>query len=267
VPSRVPIPWPRIFAEGLVIVVSILLALGADAWWDGRQRRIDELASLELIARDLQVTMGQLTDFDTLMERSVTASLAAYAALSSPTSDIDRDAVSRQLVSASLRRTVRLPSAAYTDLLSTGNIRIIRDRELRDQIIRFYEAAGRTQEILDRNNAVFVDDLQYTQLFGRGLVLVRPGASTGVGAIDAAGDTVSAHLGQGFDHGEDPLWSYRPNSPEWNAVRGTLMMFARGITASRGVAAELREDASALHTAVQEHLGHHWRVGRVRGGE
>ena len=34
-----PIPWLRVFAEGAVIVVSILLAFGIDAWWEGRQER------------------------------------------------------------------------------------------------------------------------------------------------------------------------------------------------------------------------------------
>jgi hypothetical protein len=34
------IPWLRVFVEGVVMVGSILLAFGIQAWWDGRQ---DEL--------------------------------------------------------------------------------------------------------------------------------------------------------------------------------------------------------------------------------
>jgi len=33
------IPWARVLVEGLVIVASILLAFGIEAWWDGRQDR------------------------------------------------------------------------------------------------------------------------------------------------------------------------------------------------------------------------------------
>ncbi len=33
------IPWLRVFVEGVVIVGSILLAFGIDAWWDGVQER------------------------------------------------------------------------------------------------------------------------------------------------------------------------------------------------------------------------------------
>ena len=35
------IPWLRVFVEGVVIVGSILLAFGIDAWWDGVQERAE----------------------------------------------------------------------------------------------------------------------------------------------------------------------------------------------------------------------------------
>ena len=33
------IPWLRVLVEGVVIVGSILLAFGLQAWWDGFQER------------------------------------------------------------------------------------------------------------------------------------------------------------------------------------------------------------------------------------
>jgi hypothetical protein len=36
------IPWPRIFAAGVAIVVSILLAFGIQGWWEGRQEQREE---------------------------------------------------------------------------------------------------------------------------------------------------------------------------------------------------------------------------------
>ena len=42
------ISWPRILAEGTVIVVSILLAFGIQAWWEERKDRVDEA---ELLTR------------------------------------------------------------------------------------------------------------------------------------------------------------------------------------------------------------------------
>ena len=36
------IPWLRVFVEGVVIVGSILLAFGIEAWWDDHQDRAEE---------------------------------------------------------------------------------------------------------------------------------------------------------------------------------------------------------------------------------
>ncbi len=45
-PNHPHIAWQRLAAEGVVIAVSILLALWADAWWSDRQRGIEETAIL-----------------------------------------------------------------------------------------------------------------------------------------------------------------------------------------------------------------------------
>lgn len=47
------IPWPRVLIEGVVIVGSILLAFGIDAWWDAREDRGDERAHLLALDSDL----------------------------------------------------------------------------------------------------------------------------------------------------------------------------------------------------------------------
>jgi hypothetical protein len=51
-PTR-SIPWPRIFAEGIAIVPSILLAFDIQAWWEGRQERITVVEHLGSLAAEL----------------------------------------------------------------------------------------------------------------------------------------------------------------------------------------------------------------------
>jgi len=52
------LPWPRILAEGMIILASILLALWVDAWWNDRQDAIEERAILS----QLRAEMAQLFD-------------------------------------------------------------------------------------------------------------------------------------------------------------------------------------------------------------
>ena len=54
------IPWPRILAEGLAIVVSILLAFWIQAWWEGRQEQSHERIVLQSLLDDLNKKKAQL---------------------------------------------------------------------------------------------------------------------------------------------------------------------------------------------------------------
>jgi hypothetical protein len=46
------ISWSRVLAEGAIIVLSILLAFGIDAWWQGRGERAQETATLVGLTQD-----------------------------------------------------------------------------------------------------------------------------------------------------------------------------------------------------------------------
>jgi hypothetical protein len=52
------IPWVRLLVEGAVIVGSILLAFGIDAWWDGVQESRDRDAYVLRLVRDLETDVA-----------------------------------------------------------------------------------------------------------------------------------------------------------------------------------------------------------------
>jgi len=52
-PSTNHIQWKQIFAEGVAIVVSILLAFSIQAWWEERQEREDEQIILRSVLQEL----------------------------------------------------------------------------------------------------------------------------------------------------------------------------------------------------------------------
>ena len=59
------IPWLRVFVEGVVIVGSILLAFGIEAWWDGSQDRGVEEAHLVALDSDLTESIRLMEVSDT----------------------------------------------------------------------------------------------------------------------------------------------------------------------------------------------------------
>ena len=67
---------PRFIAEGALIVISILLAFGIEAWWAELGEAEDERESLELLVRDLSSAIEQLEEFSAFIEG---ASEAAFS--------------------------------------------------------------------------------------------------------------------------------------------------------------------------------------------
>ena len=56
------IPWPRILVEGAVIIVSILLAFGIDAWWDGRQELEEEQRLLLALKSEFETNLSKIEE-------------------------------------------------------------------------------------------------------------------------------------------------------------------------------------------------------------
>ena len=131
------IPWPRIFAEGVAIVVSILLAFWIQAWWQARADRADEAVSLSRLVRDLD---DDTLDLEGNLDRARTGPHAArWLAENRGTRPIDISALKQALFDIGHCSVLLLNSSEYTSLRSSGDFRLIRDKELLQTITAFYE--------------------------------------------------------------------------------------------------------------------------------
>ncbi len=223
--NRLNISWARILAEGSIIVVSILLAFGIQAWWDDLGRSEDELESLLLIQRDLVSSIELLERHVQFSKIAAQSALDVYAALSGP-GPYDRDRIHNDMLRAD-RVTLKVPTAAYEDLLSTGNLRVIDDREIRDAIIRFYESVELAEVILQNNNDVFLDRQLLGTYYGQGMIFAHTPTGVGDRALDEGYELIRQRLGEDFVHQADPMWNFPPNSREWQILRSLLLNAAQ----------------------------------------
>jgi hypothetical protein len=211
--------WGQVLVELALLVTGILIALAIDSWIDDRRDARLERQYLELLVRDLDRDLATLDDALRFEEAQVAASVLAYRALRGGVAPAKREAVATALGQLTSRRTLRLGRATYTDLLSTGNLRLIRNPELRDSIVRLYENNERAQSIRDRNNQEFVDRMYMTYLLDRGLVMPRPRRLPAIGESDKS---FASRVGVGADTDDDLLWRLPPSSPEWNVLAGRV---------------------------------------------
>lgn len=152
------VPPLRIFAEGIAIVVSILLAFGIQAWWEGRADRQTELTMLRelhaALSIDLEGLEGRLDRFRRIESRG--AVLLSYMRSGAPYAD-SLDAYFGTVYGFSF---FQLNKGAYESLKSQG-IGLISDDNLRAQVARVYEQTySRVEDSMSQERSAVLDVLR-----------------------------------------------------------------------------------------------------------
>lgn len=141
----------RVAVEAFVIVVSILLAFGIDAWWDNRtQRRLETeyLEALRIELRNAQTEIGDdLAGQEELQDRLVR--LLAQA-------DVPADTLRRTIGMASFVNNIAPPTAVVNDLISSGRLHLIQSSVVREGLMRYRQMLEKI-EVNERAHHEFVN--------------------------------------------------------------------------------------------------------------
>jgi hypothetical protein len=212
--------WAQVAIELLLLVAGILIALAVDDWVQSRRDAQVQREYLQLLVRDLQRDDEILQEFIAFEERQTNDGIEAYRALRTKVAPADREAIAERLSRLSSRRTLRLVRATYTDLVSTGNLRLISNPTLRDLIVKYYEDSDRRSTIIDRNNQFFVDQMYAAYLGSTGLIAPRP--TNNLPASGAAMREFAARTAIPVTEGADRLWRLAPDAPEYAVLVGKV---------------------------------------------
>ena len=145
------VSWPRIFAEGTAIVVSILLAFAIQAWWEGRRERAIEHNYLVRLHAELTGGRAQLqTHYNRQLRTAAALDTLLDLAVEPETPERIRLAVTvLNGGSYDVNPYTILFDQTYGEMLATGGLGLIRDPELRAAITGYYRVAYRMSGILD----------------------------------------------------------------------------------------------------------------------
>lgn len=133
-PMNQPNSWRRFIAEGVVIVASILLAFGIDAWWADVQDQKDEALILRALATEFRENLAELRAVHEVHARYA-QELAELVGImvAQPDGSILQvgDSQLRPLISF---RTADPATGTLSTLLASGRIDLIRDEELQQAL-------------------------------------------------------------------------------------------------------------------------------------
>lgn len=133
--------WTAIALDFVIVVVGVFVGLQAQAWNESRQDRVQERMYIERLARDFTAIEDrtELANEKWLSVINVSRRLLADIDAFNATGRLAR---SEQEILADLNdlHGTRIPApraATFVEMLSTGEIRVLRDEELRDALLAY----------------------------------------------------------------------------------------------------------------------------------
>ena len=154
------IPWLRVFVEGAVIVGSILLAFGIDAWWDEQQEREEEQRLLLDLIQEFEANRADLV-VTTERHRERNDAFGVLLREAGPeATGLGSDSL-RALASSALNLRLFTAERGVMDRALSGNgLSLISDPDLRTQLAGFWNRQanyfGNQQTAMGANNASVV---------------------------------------------------------------------------------------------------------------
>ncbi len=143
--------------EIILVVIGILIALSINNWNSNRINQHKESVYLKNIQRDLQeqlkaIEQQMVFEFD--IQKDARPLIIFYKTHQDFKVDSNFTATIGNLTA---RRTFVQISPTYIELLSSGNIDIIRNDNLKNKLIQYYQEMERIEKVINKNNNLFTD--------------------------------------------------------------------------------------------------------------
>jgi hypothetical protein len=149
--SRSRAGWRRWVAEFVLIVAGVSVALGADSLWEYRQDRVREREHLARLREDLQENARRLREAIAVEERQREAAIRAFEAVARGERVTPDSARSWLLERRGLYYTdPRLLTGSFTALVSTGELRLVRDSRVRQAVVGYVPKISADKSEFDR---------------------------------------------------------------------------------------------------------------------
>jgi hypothetical protein len=131
--SQANIRWTRLAAEGIAIVISILLAFAIDAWWANRVESIEEAEILRALQREFEINLVTL-DAQLAYRDAVRASANRILQAAAGEIRLEPAEFDRLLGDILWTGWLDLSTGALASLLQSGKLSLIKNRMLSEHL-------------------------------------------------------------------------------------------------------------------------------------
>ena len=247
--------WSTAILELVILVIGIYIGLQVDDWVGEREDRQTETAYLELLARDVAELQQQVDAQHAFENDKVLVGARAYKLLTSNDPSAHRVELGQLLSALSFRRTLNLVSATYEQMVNAGHLQLIRNRELRDMLVRYFAMMKRDETIIGKNNQDLIDDIY-------GPFLLQAGISTNVSrpytdaTLNRGAALLAESLGPDYEPQPDAVLSRPPEAESWSDIRRHVIFRMNVATTGQAKSEEIeayQQEMADYFTAELQH--------------
>ena len=145
-PDSNAIPWKRLTAEGIAIVLSILLAFWIDAWWQDKLALKETDALINGLYSDFQMSQSHLEEWLAGNERTLRATTEFLDELRGTAINDEVNVPHEWVVAAISTPTYNPTDTSLRTAIATGQIELIEDSDLRNALAIWRQQLDDTQE-------------------------------------------------------------------------------------------------------------------------
>ena len=145
-------------------------------------------------------------------------------------------------------------SAAYTDLTSTGNLQLIRSRDLRDQLLRYFAEVARVERVIEKNNTTFIDTIYYEFLIEAEITWAPANWQSLDSAMGEADGLFFELVGPNIVYPVDSIMTLPAGSKLWDDIRRMCVLRVRVSAVGQSLASRLIDESKQLRVAIDQEL-------------
>ena len=246
--------WFTAILELFILVIGIYIGLQVDDWVSEQRNRESEKLYLELLARDVTELQEQIAAQHAFEKDKVDVAARAYKLLTAEDPSAHHVELGVLLTSLSGRRTLTLVSSTYEQMVSSGHLQLIRDRELRDKIVRHFALLKRDEQIFGKNNQDLIDDIYGPFLLQTGISLRFERDDT-ESILNRGAQILAEQLGPEYEVLPDTVLSRPPEAESWSDIRRNVLFRMRvasvGQAKSEEIASYMQEIADELAAELE----------------
>ena len=140
---KLAINWPYAIGEIAIIVVGVLIAITLDSCNDARINRREERGYLQRLAEDLRTDTATFAFVGRALDRKQASLILVDSVVNGGFAVRDTTAFLQAVISAAnfAWNQPRLRTTTFQELRTTGNLRLLRDAQLRAAIVQYYTSA------------------------------------------------------------------------------------------------------------------------------